>query len=433
MRSAVLTLLLAAASTAALAAQSDAAASTRLLTLHDAEQQALDHHPAIKAGQYAAEAAGEGVREARSAYWPTASAALTLAGAGGDGTRIAAGGLNNPTILDRFATGVAVTQLVTDFGRTRDLVLSSNLSAESSEKTVDARRADVLLQVDRAYYDALRARAVLQVARETVAARQTVAEQVEALANANLKSALDVSFAKVNLSEAQLLLVQAQNDVQAAYVTLSAALGDRTTTTYDLVEEPQPGPPPDDSASLIAQALRERPDVAAQRLSGEAASQFARAEKSLWMPSVSLIGAAGVSPYHGPGIIDRYSAAGVNVTFPVANGSLFSARHAQALFQAQAQQEVSTDLENRVARDVTIAWLAARTAFQRLDLTNQFLAHATDAESLAQSRYNLGLTSIVELTQAQLNKTSAEIAQSTARYEYQARVAALRYQTGDLR
>jgi len=86
-----------------------------------------------------------------------------------------------------------------------------------------------------------------------------------------------------------------------------------------------------------------------------------------------------------------------------------------------------------VSRDVTVAWLAARTSYQRLDLTNQLLGHASDALDLAQSRYNLGLSSIVELTQAQLNKTAAEIAQSTARYEYQANVSALRYQTGELR
>jgi outer membrane protein len=132
-------------------------------------------------------------------------------------------------------------------------------------------------------------------------------------------------------------------------------------------------------------------------------------------------------------VIDHYAAGGVNVAIPVGNGGLFSARHAQALFQAQAQSELSRDLENRVSRDVTAAWLNARTAYQRLDLTNQLLAHASDALDLAQSRYNLGITSIVELTQAQLNKTSAEIAQSTARYEYQASVAVLRYQTGELR
>ena len=436
MHKALLTLAFASACSAALAAQQaqPQPAPARVLSLRDAEQAALANHPAIKAGQYVSEAAAQVVREARSAYYPTAFGAVTAAGATPEGARLAAGALNNPTILDRFATGVGVSQLVSDFGRTKDLVSSTNLNAESSEKSVEARRADVLLQVDRAYYDALRARAVLRVAQETVSTRQTVTDQVQALANANLKSGLDVSFAQVNLSDAQLLLVQAQNDLQAAFAALAVAMGDSATTaTYDLADEPLTTPPPNDASGLIAQALRDRPDVAAQRLAAQGATEFAHAERALWYPTVSALGAAGVSPYHGNGILDHYAAGGVNVTIPIANGSLFGARHAQAEFLAQAQLEQSRDLENRVARDVTTAWLAARSAYQRLDLTNQLLAHATDALDLAQARYNLGASSIVELTQAQLNKTSAEIAQSTARYEYQARVSALRYQTGDLR
>ena len=106
---------------------------------------------------------------------------------------------------------------------------------------------------------------------------------------------------------------------------------------------------------------------------------------------------------------------------------------ASANFRASAQQQVLQDLENRVARDVQVSWLEAQTAFQRLDLTNQLLAQATDALDLAQQRYNLGLSSIVELTQAQLNQTSAQIAQATARYEYQGRNAALRFQIGSLK
>lgn len=433
MRNAIFTMLIVAAGAASALAQGAQTGGARVLTLHDAEQQALNQHPLIKAQEYTAQAARQGVREVKSAYYPTAWGALTAAGAEPGGARILAGGLNNPTILDRFATGVSVAQLVTDFGRTKNLVQSSNSAAEASEKSVDARRADVLLGVDRAYYDALRAKAVLQVAQETVTTRQTVADQVQALANANERSGLDVSFAQVNLSDAQLLLVQAQNDLEAAYVELAEALGDRTATTYQLVDEPQPVAPPGDSATLVAQALRDRPDVAAQRLADQAAMQLARAEHDLWKPSLSLVGSAGVSPYHGPNVIDHYAAGGVNLAIPVGNGGLFSARHAQALFQAQAQSEVSRELENRVSRDVTAAWLNARTAYQRLDLTNQLLAHASDALDLAQSRYSLGITSIVELTQAQLNKTSAEIAQSTARYAYQASIAALRYQTGELK
>jgi outer membrane protein len=96
-------------------------------------------------------------------------------------------------------------------------------------------------------------------------------------------------------------------------------------------------------------------------------------------------------------------------------------------------QQNLLDLRNAVARDVQIAWLSVQTAFQRLGLTNQFLAQTSDALDLAQQRYNLGLSSIVELTQAQLNQTRAQIEQTTARYEYQARTAALRYQMGALK
>ncbi|HEV3141193.1 MAG TPA: TolC family protein [Vicinamibacterales bacterium] len=402
------------------------------LTLKEAEQRAVDGHPLIRAGQYAALSAGETVREARSAYFPTAVASLTGAGAQ-DGTRIAAGGLNNPTILDRFAGGFAFSQLITDFGRTSQLVSSASLSADSRTKDVEARRADVLLQVDRAYFDALRAQAVLKVAQQTVDARKVVADQVTALAESNLKSGLDVSFAKVNLSEAQLLLVQAQNDVDASYAALAAAMGQPTRTVYQLTDEEAPPGPPDEADSLVARALRDRPDVASQRMASQAAQAFATAERNLWMPSLSFVGAAGFTPYHQIGLNDRYSAAGVNVTIPLSNGSLFAARHADAAFRAQAQEQTTRDFENRVARDVTIAWLDARTTYQRLDLTRQLLAQASDALELAQARYNLGLSSIVELTQAQLSKTAAEIGQATARYDYQARVATLRYQTGELK
>ncbi len=153
--------------------------------------------------------------------------------------------MNNPTILDRFAAGIGFSQLLTDFGRTSNLVASSQFIADARDKDVDARRADVLLQVDRAYFEALRAQAVLKVAQETVQARKLVVDQIEALAGSNLKSGLDVSFARVSLSEAQLLLVQAQNDVESAFAGLSAATGSSQQVSYDLTDEPVP-PAPDD-------------------------------------------------------------------------------------------------------------------------------------------------------------------------------------------
>ena len=409
-----------------------AAQTAQPLSLHDAEARALQNHPQVLAGQYAARAGAEATREARSAFFPAAYGSVTGAAAQ-DGSRIAAGGLNNPIILDRAAAGVAVSQLLTDFGRTSDLVQTASLRAQALQQSAVTDRAEVLLRVDRAYFTALRTQAILRVAQDTVSARQLVADQIGALAQSNLKSGLDVSFAKVNLSEAQLLLLQARNDQAAAFAALAAALGQPDAPAYVLTEEPLPAAPPPEETALIAQALRDRPDVVAERLARESAAKFADAERALWFPTISALGAAGLAPYHQAGITSPYSAIGVNVSVPLTNGGLFSARHAEAALRARAGAERVRDLENRVSRDVRVALLDAQSAFQRLDLTSQLLEQAAQSQELAEARYNLGLSSIVELTQAQLNKTRAEIEQASARYDYQARMAALRYQTGDLK
>jgi outer membrane protein len=409
-----------------------AAQGADALSLRDAEQRALKDHPRIRAAEYSALAADETVRAARSVYFPTVTANLTGAQAQ-SGTRIAAGGLNNPTILDRFATGFSVGQLITDFGRTNAIVQSADFRADSERQTAESRRADVLRRVDRAYFNVLRAQAVERVAQATVDARQAVADQVTALAASGLKSGLDVSFARVNLSEAQLLLVQAHSDVEAAFARLSAAMGSAQPAVYVLKEEPLPPEPPSDAAELVAAALRERPDLASERSASHAAEKFALAERALWLPSVSLIGAAGATPYRELGLNSRYAAVGVNVSVPLASGGLLSARRAEAGLRASAEEQRLRDLENTVARDVRTAWLDAQAAYRRLQLADELRAHAADAADLAQARYDIGLGSIVELSQAQLNKTRADIERASAEYDCQIRMADLKYQTGALK
>ena len=294
-----------------------------------------------------------------------------------DGSRIAAGGLNNPIILDRVAAGLSVSQLVTDFGRTSDLVQTASLRAEALQQNVITDRADVLLRVDRAYFNALRAQAILRVAQETVNARQLGVDQVGALAQSNLKSGLDVSFAKVNLSEAQLLLLQARNDASAALAALAAALGQQDAPTYTLGEEPLAASA---AGRRSGRSSRRRcasvPTWSAERLVRESSAKFADAEHALWFPTISAIGAAGVAPFHQDALSPHYAAIGVNVIVPLTNGNLFAARHAEASLRARAEGERLRDLENRVARDVRVALLDAQAAFQRLDLTNQLLDQA---------------------------------------------------------
>jgi len=338
--------------------------------------------------------------------------------------------LNTRLICERYSNGVTVGKLLSDFGRTHELVKSSNYHAQAKQEDVVAARADVVLQVDQAYFAVLKAQTVLQVAEKTVSTRQLVADLVGALARNKLKSGLDVSFANVDLAQAQLLLVQAQNDLQASSADLSAALGYANQRTFRLAEEPTPAAPPADLTQLLQQALQNRPELISQRLDVNSAKSYATAERDLWFPAITAVGTAGLTPYGADQLAPRYAAAGFNVNIPLFNGHLYGALRSEAGSQAQAQQQYLRTLEDRVIRDVQKAWLNVNSAYQRLSLTDQLLKSATQALDLAQERYKLGLSSIIELSQAQLNETQAEIAQAGAKYDYEAQLSALNYQVG---
>jgi outer membrane protein len=404
---------------------------TPKLTLKDAEGLALRNHPLLQAATFEAEAANQVAREEKSAYYPTAIGSLTGAGAMSD-SRIAAGFLNNPYILNRYSNGLEINQLITDFGRTSNLVASARLGAKATSESAQQTAQDVLLAVNRAYFGVLRAEAVLKVAEETVKARQILADQITTLEKNKLRSLVDVSFAEVDLAQAQLLLVQAQNNEKASYAELATALGLANPQPFDLAEEPMPPAPLPDPTDLIVQALQNRPDLSSARFSHEAALRYARAERDLWMPTISATGAAGLTPAYQVPLSDRYAAAGINVNVPIFNGFLFSARHQEANLRAKAADQSMRELADRISRDVRTAWLDAGTAYQRLAVTAQLLKEATLALDLAQGRYKLGLSSIVELSQAQLNLTQAQIADTSAKYDFQIQSAVLSYQIGQL-
>jgi len=412
--------------------QTTTQATTQALSLQEAEKIAIENHPQIQIAQHRAGYAAALVKQAQSAYFPQATGSLTGVVAETD-SRIAAGGLNNPIVFDRFAAGAYVSQYVTDFGRTQALVRSSGQHARAEEANVGASRADVLLQVHQAYFGALRAKAVLTVAQRTVEARRLVSDQVSVMAKNQLKSGLDVAFANVDFSQSQLLLIQAQNDLQASYAQLSAALGSRAQNIYELAEMPPPAAPPGEFAEVLQAAFQNRPELASQHLEVDSAHSYATAERDLWFPTMTAAGVAGLAPYRADQLGSRYAAAGFNVNIPVFNGHLFSSLRTEANEQYRAQQQALRDLEDRIARDVRTAWLNAGSAFQRLAVTEQLLNQARLGEDLAGERYRMGLSSIIELSQAQLNLTQAQIVEASAKYEYEARSSELLYQQGLLR
>ncbi len=366
-------------------------ATPTLLSVKEAEALALKNNPQISVGRLTALASQQVTREVRSALWPTARIDLTAVGAD-PGSRIAAGALNNPIIYQRAAAGAMVTQLITDFGRTTNLVASANLAAKAENQNALATKEQILLAVDQAFYNALQTQSVLTVAQQTVKDRQTVSDQVGALFKSKLKSELDYSFANVNLAQAKLLLLDAQNNVNAAQAALSAVLGFSNLQNFQLVEDTTPvTTPPDNVDNLVTTAFTMRPEILALEFQSESAQRFQKAERDLLFPDIRALGAVGDTPVRNPIISSWYGAVGVNVDIPVFNGFLFTARSREASLRAQAAQERLRDLRDRISRDVRTSWLNAKTAYDRLAVTQQLLDQANLALNLAQSRYKLGL------------------------------------------
>lgn len=397
---------------------------------------AVQNHPRIQAAQHEVNFSNQQIIEARSVYYPTVLASAT-ASQGNDLSRIGAGDLSASRLFDRIGGGVIVRQYISDFGRTANLVSSSRLQAQAQEQNATATRYDVLIQLNRAYFNVLRTQALVQVAQKTVAARQLVDDQVNTYARNQLKSQLDASFADEQVTQAQVLLVDAQDAVEESLAELGRAMGLDQPANYQLADEPLPMGLPPAPDSLIAQALSNRPELAGLRLSRDASYKFAEAEKDLSRPTISAIGVGGYIPYintpPASPVPSGYEGLAANVSVPVFNGHLFSARRTAANERALESDQNLRDEQQRVSRDVRVAWAGARDAFQRIDLTAQFLRDASLAENLAQGRYGIGLSSIVELTQAQLNLTQAQIENLNAKYDYETLYQSLQYTVGMLR
>jgi outer membrane protein len=389
------------------------------LTLKEAEALALQRNPQITIGKLQALVSQQNVRESRSALMPNANLSVTAADSHA-GSRLTAGALNNPIIFPRAASGVTVSQLITDFGRTNNLLASSEYQAKAADMLAQATAAQIVLVVDQAFFNALETKALLTVAQETVTTRQTFVDKIKALTSAKLKSDIDLSFANVDLARGRLLLLEALNNYEASLNSLSAILGYQEQQNFQPVEEIKEAvPPAPDVNPLVMQALQQRPELRALTDQVTAAQKFATAEHDLKRPTISALAAAGITPVRsGQPLTDWYGAAGVNINIPLFDGFMFDARAKAADLQTDANRQRLSDLRNNIARDVRNAWQDTNRAYERLFVTRQLREQANLAFDLAQSRYNLGLSSIVEFSQAALQKTEADIESTDAGYQY---------------
>lgn len=409
----------------------DAEEATKTLSLKEAQAIALKQHPEIMSSDYRTQAAGQAVKAARSAYYPQANANAVRAFAD-DGTRLAAaGGINNPTVFDRGSYGVGVSQLITDFGRTNHQVDAAKALAEAQAAKSLSARDQVLFDVTSAYYNVLRAQKVLHVAQVTSKTRKMLMEQVGSLRDAKMKSNLDLSIASQSVSEANLLLLRAENDLDNAQAQLAQTLGYATSQHFILLDDTKAAPPTGNLESLLKQAKDQNPELRALQAQLRASHKQVEAEEAANYPTVSAVGYAGENPLRNDSQLDsHYAAAGVTISIPLFTGGKLSATEKHAEYEAKATEQDMLDKQNQLARDVRTGWNNVQTAYKNIAVSEELRKTSNEALELTQARYELGKSSIVDLSQAQLSQTQAEIAYSNATYEYLIQSALLDFRTG---
>jgi outer membrane protein len=410
--------------------------SSTPITRSAAERMALQNNPSISASRLLALAAGQVTRQTQSAELPQINGYMTAEKAE-DAARIGAGSLTSSRLYTHAGTGGALSQLLTDFGHTRDLVASNRLQQKAEDRTAVATEQDVLLVTDQAFYRLLDAQSLLDVAKATVQTRGDIQQLTQALTRSALKSDLDLSIASADLSQAQLLQLDAENGVASAAAALAALLAVPPDTVYRAVEDGGGSPPPpalESFSVLNAAAQTQRPDLQALRFQAAADQKFTRAQQLQHLPSISALAIGGITPVRPDGVYipDWYAAAGVNLSLPLFTGFHIEAQVEEARFCEQATVKQAQALSDTISCDVRVALLNAQTSFRRIGVAEQFRKQTAQALGLAQTRYKLGLSSIVELSQAQLQSTQAAVAAVNARFDYLLALRSLDYARGVL-
>lgn len=409
----------------------------RPITLAEAERLALRSNPRISGSNLLAVAAGQVTRQTRSAALPNVTASLTSEKAE-DGSRIGAGSLGSSRLYTHMGGGISLTQLITDFGRTHELIATDRLRQQGEDQTALATRLDVLLETDEAFYRLLNAQALLGIAKATVKASLDFQALVQDRARNASANDLEKSIAAVDVLQAQLLIADTQNSVDSARAVFAEVINGTQNTSYVAVEDIHASlPPPPEQGSfdnLDAEAQSLRPDLQAILLNARAYGALERAQELQRRPTISALAVGGVTPVAPNGIFvpKWYAAGGVNITMPLFEGFKIHSQAQEARFEEHAESKQAQALSNAITRDVRIAILNARGAFKRIGLTEQLSAAALQQLAILQARFTSGSGAIEELRQAHIQSIQADISVVNARYDYLITLRRLDYACGNM-
>jgi outer membrane protein len=405
-------------------------AAGRVLTLDEAVTASRQHQPQLREARANTDAAMARADEARAPLLPqlnatatylrttsnlipqpgvnTTSGGTTTTTTGAGGTVVDTDTGSNFHLHNNWRDSIALTQLIYDFGLSIDRWKAAKAQADAQRAT----ELSTILQSDftvRSTFFLTRAdKALVKVAQDTLDQQVKHRQQTEGFVRAGTQPEIALAQAKTNEANARVSLIQAQNNYETAKVTLNQAMGSEDNTDYDVDDTPFPLIDVEDGQMepLLAEAIKARPEVASIQELIRVNELTISSVRGNYLPSIA--GQANFTQ-GGPSLdnLGYNFNFGVGLTWNLFGGGLTVAQ----VHEAQANLGnvlAQLDLEKLQIRvDVNAAMLAVRAAKSSLSATAEALENAKLQLKLAEQRYQVGVGSSIELTDAQVALTAA--------------------------
>lgn len=415
------------------------------LTLDEAARIAVSQNPGLKAALARLEQAREQVEIVASPARPQLTASGSLAQ-----VRQAAG----PPVVANFPGLPQVTtfqpepvdysssqidllfrQLLFDSGRIRAQIEQARASSDVSAQSLVAASNQIALNARLAYLDALEARAREQVQVEAVELAQTQLAAAEARFAAGSAPRADTVYARVPVSRSVLERTRSRLAVANSQSALDRILGLPQDTPLLLQDPGEPPAMPGDLPGCVAAGRSQRPEVLGRQFELESARHGLEAALKDNAPSVYASADVNSVAYNDNALLPGTGSAGWRVALELRWPILEGNRKAHLVTQAEARvreaEALLTDQQEAVELEVRQAYAAVETAYEAHRSAQTQVEQAREAMEMAQGQYRAGVTSLLQVTDAQQSFLIARTDRLAAFYEYLRARARLAHARGE--
>ena len=318
---------------------------------------------------------------------------------------------------------ITLQQMLYDFGVTQNQATIKRLDYEAYKTTLGATINDVIYQTKDAYYNLLYAFENKRVAEDTVNKFEMFYNQAKAFYEIGMNPKVDVTIAEVNLSNAKLQLIQADNAVNLAIAKLNNVMGVPFIDKYNVQERLKYEPVDVTFNSAIEIAREARPELKLAELKVESANQTVKLVKKSYFPTLSVEGQFQVG---GKSWASNY---GYNIggylNFPTVNGMLIKNEIKEARYLYDKEIANAKNTQNQIYLEIQNAYLLLEEKKNQMPVAMLGVKQAKENYELSYGRYRVGEADPTELKDAQINYQQAQLSYYNALYQYNSAKAAL--------